>query len=157
MFSQARNAYNSISQFVRHVTKNTAYLVNFPFPELYKEVAVEESVSDSDSELAKTTRIKPKSKPRVLRFHKKPKGKSSKDPIDEKGDEGLATSTAGIPTLPRRDNAAVVEEAVTGIEESNKEEGTSTAPQVRERENVLCIGFSFPSRKNRMSSYSDSA
>lgn len=139
---QAGYAYRSISQFVKHVTKNTAYLGNFPFPELYKKVTGEESVCDSDSEVVKRARTKPKSKSGVLGFRKKPKDKSTKEQApEEKGNEGLSTSAAPIPALPSRENLAVAEGVATGIEESDKEEGTSSAPQVRAYEKVLWIGF----------------
>jgi hypothetical protein len=92
---------------------------------LYREVAVEEHESDSDSEVVKITRVKPKSKSGVLRFHKTPKEKSTKEHTDEKGNEGLTISAAMIPALPSRSKGVG-----TGIEQSDQEEGTSSVPQV---------------------------
>lgn len=144
---QAGFAYRSIAEFAKHVTKNTVYLGNFPFPELYKEVVVEESARDSVSEEAKITRTKPKSKSGVLGLRKKAKGKQTQEPIDEKGDEALDTPATTVPSPPLRDNAAAVEDIVT--EGFDKEEGTSSTPQVRAYENIICIGFSYSEEKIR--------
>lgn len=140
MFLQARYAYRSIAHFVKHVTRHTTYLGNFPFPELYKEVDFEESESDSDSELVKITRTKSKSKPGVLWFHQKSKDKPSEGL--EKGNEDLTISVTRSPVLPYGDNVAVAEEVDTGVGEPDKEEGSSSIPQVRVRESVLRMIFS---------------
>lgn len=131
MLPQAGCAYRSIAQFVKHVTQNTAHLGNFPFPELYKEVAFEESACDSDSELVRITRSKSKSKSGSAWFRKKPKDKPPKERIVEKGDEDPTVSTAsrGI-ALPSNDNVGVVAVGDIGIGEADKEEGTSSTPQV---------------------------
>ena len=132
---QARYAYGSVAQFVKHVTQHTSYLDNFPFPELYREVAVEESVSDSDSELVKITKAKPKSKRGVPRFRKKPKDKPSKEPIVEKGNADapapIATGSAPL------SNGDVTEGVDTDAEEPDKGEGTSSLPMVRGEERTL--------------------
>ena len=132
---QAGHAYRSIAQFVKHVTHHTAYLGNFPFPKLYKEVAPEESTSDSDSEHVKITRTKSKSKSGVRWFHRKPKDKSSKEPTAE-GDRDLAAPAATDPVLPSNGNTVVPEGLDTDVAESDKEEGTSSLPKVREQENA---------------------
>ena len=85
---------------------------------------------DSDSEVVKITRVKPKAKSRVAFFHKKPKDKPTEDPIDEKGNEGVTTPAATLPALPPHDNVTIVEDDISGIEESDKEEGTSSTPRV---------------------------
>jgi hypothetical protein len=144
MFSlslQARYAYRSIAQFVEHVTQNTTYLGNFPFPELYKEIGLEESVHDSDSEVVKIKRSKSGrgSKPGPPWFRKKSKDESS---MNEKGNEDPTTSAATGPTLLSRHRVGFAGGADAGIEEEDREEGTSSAPQVRLLENVLWIGFS---------------
>lgn len=127
---QAGYAYRSIAQFVKHVTQRTSYLENFPFPELYREFAFEESVSDSDSELVKIARAKPKSKSGVPWFRKKPKEKSSKGPISEKRNADLtAPETEGPAPLSDGD---VTEGVDTDAEEPDKGEGTSSLPMVRE-------------------------
>ena len=134
MFLQAGRAYRSIAQFAKHVTQRTAYLGNFPFPELYKEVASEENICDSDSELAKITRSKSKPKSSPTWFRKKPKDKPSKEPIVEKGnEEDLTASVVRGPVFPPSDNVAADEGVDTCVRESDKEEGTSSVPQVRAR------------------------
>lgn len=102
-------------------------------------MAVEESVYDSDLGVVKRTR--PKSKSGVSWFRKKPKDESTEKPIDEEGSEGLTTSAATMTAPPSRENLALAEGALTGIEESSKEGGTSPATQVRTRENVPRLGF----------------
>ena len=125
---QAGYAYRSVSQFVKHVTQHTSYLDNFPFPQLYREVAPEECVSDSDSELVKITEAKPKPKLGVPRFRKKPKDKSSKEPIVEKGNANVPTPVATGPA-PLSDGD-VTEGVDTDVEEPDKGEGTSSLPMV---------------------------
>ena len=129
---QAGYAYRSIAQFVKHVTQNTSYLDNFPFPELYREIAFEESVTDSDSELVKITRAKAKSKPGVPWFRKKPKHKSLKEPVVEKENADLTAQVDTGPT-PVSDGDAT-EGVDTDAEEPDKGEGTSSLPMVRGRE-----------------------
>lgn len=146
LFRQARYAYCSIAQFVRHVTNRTAYLGNFPFPELYSEVALEENACDSDSELVKITRAKSKPKFGALRFHKKSKDKSPKEPIVEKENEALTVSVARSPVSLPSDN--VVEEVDTDVGESDKEEGMSSFPKVRVWASPPGTTFSPPPRKN---------
>jgi hypothetical protein len=126
---QAGCAYRSIAQFVKHVTKHTAYLGNFPFPELYKEAAFEESVCDSDSELVKITRSKPKPKSGSAWFRKKPKHKSPKEHVVEKGDEDRTASVAKGPAVPSSDNPAAVAGGSIDVEAEN-EESTSSVSQV---------------------------
>ena len=115
------------------MTQHTSYLDNFPFPELYREVALEESVSDSDSELVKITKAKAKSKSKlgVSRFHKKPKGKSSREPVAEKwnADVPVPAATSSAPLS----DGDVTEGVSTDAEEPDKGEGTSSLPMVRGR------------------------
>jgi len=154
LFPQARYAYRSVAQFVKHVTRQTAYLDNFPFPELYKEIAFEESMCDSDSELVKITRAKSKSKSGAPWFHKRHKDRSSKEPIVEKGNADLASSVGKSPAMISSDNTAVSE----GVGESDdKEEGTSAIPKARIRESTPHITFSSSPRKTLMLSCSVNA
>jgi hypothetical protein len=132
---KAGHAYRSIAQFVKHVTQHTAYLGNFPFPQLYKEVAPEESTSDSDSEHVKINRTKSKSKSRVRWFHRKPKDKSSEEPTAEEEDnDPVVPAAADLP--PLNGNTIVPEGLDTDVAESDKEEGTSSLPKVRVQENA---------------------
>ena len=128
---QAKYAYRSISQFVKHVTQRTPYLANFPFPKLYKEVAVEESSCDSDSEAVETAESKPKSKIRALRFRKRPKDKLRQERVNEAGNEDAATSGVASPALPSGDGKAVAEGVNARVEEYDRVEGTSSIPRVR--------------------------
>lgn len=106
---------------------------------MYKEIAFEESVCDSDSELVKITRTKPKSKSGAW-LRRKSKDKPSKEPTAEKGNEDLTAPVAPGPALLSGDN--VVEEVDTDVGESDKEEGTSSIPQVRVQESVPRENFS---------------
>lgn len=127
---QARYAYQCVAQFVKYVTKHTTYLGNLPFPELYREVALEESICDSDSELVRITRSKSKrkSKSGSIWFHKKPKDKPSEEPIVEKGDEDLTVLVAKSSVLL---DVATTAGGDIGVGEADKEEGTSSDAQVR--------------------------
>ena len=88
---------------------------------------------DSDSELVKITRSKSKSKSRSTRFRKKPKDKTSKEHVAEKGDEDLTASATRGPVLSSSDNLAVGTRGDVDIGKADKEEGTSSDPQV-------CVG-----------------
>lgn len=109
---------------------------------MYRKVAVEENSSETDSEAVKTARAKSQSNSGVLRFRKKPKEKTTKEPVDEKGNEGFNTPAITIPAPSSRDNVAVAKSVVTSGEESDKEEGTSSAPQVCTYNHILYVGFS---------------
>ena len=88
---------------------------------------------DSDSEIVKITRSKSKSKSKSVPawFRKRSKDKPSKGRTVEKGDEDPTPSVAGDPVSPSSDNVAL--DAGEGIDgDTNKEEGTSSATQVRE-------------------------
>lgn len=131
MLLQAGCAYRSIAQFVKHVTQHTTCLGNFPFPELYKEVAIKESVCDSDSEPIKPTRNKSEPKPGSARFRKKLKDKSSKEHVAEKGDEDPTASVSGGHFFSSNDDVSVVAGGKVDFGEADKEEGTSSVSQVR--------------------------
>lgn len=130
MLLQAGYAYRSIAQFVKHVTKRTTCLGNFPFPDLYKEVASKESACDPDSELVKITRNESEPKPGSARFRKKPKDKSSKECVAEKGDEDPAASVSGGHVFSSSDDVSVVVGGKIDVGETDKEEGTSSVSQV---------------------------
>lgn len=87
---------------------------------------------DSDSELVKITRSKPKSKSKSMPawFHKKPKDKPSEGRTVEKGDEDPTPSVTRDLVSPSSDNVAL--DAGGGIDgDTDKEEGTSSATHVR--------------------------
>lgn len=111
------------------MTQNSSLDI-FPFPELYKDFAIEESGSDSDSELVKVTKSKKKLTPKAPWFRKKSKDKPQKEQMDEKGNGDPPTLVTTTPALPSLD-AGVAEGIETGIEEVDKGEGTSSVPQVR--------------------------